>query len=295
MIKRTLYFGNPARLRAKDRQLRIIREDKSETIIPIEDIGYLILDHYGVTISHHALAELLANNVAVITTDETHMPAGMFLHLEGNKEQGGSFRAQLEASTPLKKQVWQQTIKAKIRNQANLLDQIGVRGHPLRSMIKEVLSDDASNREAAAAKTYWKLLFDPMLFKRHRYGKPPNNLLNYGYAVLRGVITRALSGTGLLPMLGIHHRNRYNAYPLADDIMEPYRPFVDEIVWNLCQEELDLSTLTPELKRKLLELPGVGVLLKKEVKPLHLAAGRTAASLKRCFAGEVKEVIFPVL
>ena len=295
MIKRTLYFSTPARLRVKNRQLRIIRDDKDEATIPIEDIGFVILDHYGVTISHHTLAELLDANVAVITTDETHMPVGMFLHLEGNKEQGGSFRAQLEASLPLKKQLWQQTIKAKIRNQGTLLDQIGVTGHPLRSMAKNVLSDDSSNQEAAAAKTYWKLLFDPVHFKRHRYGKPPNNLLNYGYAILRGIITRSLCGTGLLPVIGIHHRNRYNAYPLADDIMEPFRPFVDEIVLNICQEELDISVLTPELKRKLLELPGVGVLMKKEIKPLHLAAARTAASLKRCFTGEAKELVFPVL
>ncbi|HPG41551.1 MAG TPA: type II CRISPR-associated endonuclease Cas1 [bacterium] len=295
MLKRVLYFGNPAQLRVKDLQLRILRPEQDEITAPIEDIGYIILDHYGVTISHHALAELLANNVAVITTDQTHMPAGLFLPLAGNTEQGGSFRAQLEAPDTLKKQLWQQTIKAKIRNQANLLDQVGITGHPLKSMLRYVYSDDSANQEGAAAKAYWQLLFDPVRFRRHRYGEPPNNLFNYGYAILRGVVARALCGAGLLPMLGIHHRNRNNAFPLADDIMEPYRPFVDELVWRMVQDEPEIDDLTPDLKKQLLEIPSLGVTIKGQARPLYLAAAQTAASLKRCYMDEEKTLSYPVL
>lgn len=292
MIKRTLYFSNPTRLRIKDQQLQIRKEDKTVTI-PVEDIGFLILDHYGVTISHAALAELLQNNVAIVTTDMNHMPAGLFLPLAGNTLQNERFRYQLEATQPLKKRLWQQTVKAKIRNQARLLHSLGIPNTFLLNLVKKVRSDDALNMESQAARYYWANLFDPVRFKRHRYGKPPNNLLNYGYAILRSVIARALVGTGLLPGLGIHHRNKYNAYPLADDIMEPYRPFVDEIVWNLAMNEYDISVLRPELKREFLEIPALPVNLRKETMSLMLAASKTTASLQRCFAGESKSMVYP--
>jgi len=295
MIKRTLYFSNPARLRVKDNQLLIIREEQQDVSVPIEDLGFIVLDHYSITISHQTLAELLNHNVAIITTNKKHMPAGLMLPMAGNIEQGESLRAQINASIPLKKRLWQQTVRAKIKNQANLLDRIGCKEHALRSMINQVLSDDSTNQEAAAAKMYWQLLFNPEKFHRHREGQPPNNLLNYGYAILRSVIAKALCGTGLLPQLGIHHCNRYDPFPLADDIMEPYRPFIDEIVLQIFHDGEDVSELNPELKKRLLEIPAIGVMMKGEVKPLHLAAARTAASLKRCFEEEDKNIIYPVL
>ena len=293
MIKKTFFFGNPASLRVKNNQLLIKRKDKEDRNVPIEDIGFLIIDHYGVTISHGALGALLENNASIITTNEKHMPEGMFLPLAGNSEQNERFRYQLNASEPLKKQLWKQTVKAKIQNQSGLLKQFGLEYEFLNKTYKKVLSGDSGNHESQAARYYWGVLFDLFLFKRYRYGKPPNNLLNYGYAILRAVIARALAGSGLLPGLGIHHRNRYNAYPLADDIMEPYRPYVDEIVWNLAMNEYDISELTADIKRELLEIPNIPVKLNEQPLSLMLAASRTTASLHRCFSGDSRKLIYP--
>ncbi len=295
MIKRTLYFANPAKLHVKMNQLCIIYDGEVKSSVPIEDIGYIIIDHFGVSISHGALEQLLKNNVSVITTNDVHMPVGMFLPLSGNSEQCERFRHQIEVSQPLKKQIWRQTVKAKIRNQAALLKQLDLPNEYLNKLIPKVQSDDNTNREAVASKYYWKILFDPIQFHRNREGKPPNNLLNYGYAILRAVIARALVSSGMLPMIGIHHHNRYNAFPLADDVMEPYRPFVDKIVWNLNCEEYDLTRLTPDIKRKLLSIPTIGVKIREEKTPLMLAASRTTASLQRCFRGDFKKIIYPKL
>lgn len=293
MIKKTLYFGNPANLKMKNQQLLIRREGIETQTIPIEDIGYVIMDHFGVSISHGALGALLNNNTAVITTNDRHLPEGMFLPLAGNCEQNEHFRNQLNASEPLKKQLWKQTVKAKINNQSGLLHQLGLVNESLKKMDSKVLSGDTGNYEAQAARYYWSVLFDPFLFRRKRYGEPPNNLLNYGYAILRAVIARSLTGSGLLPGVGIHHRNKYNAYPLADDIMEPYRPYVDEIVWNLAMNEYDISELTTDIKKEMLEIPTIPVKINGQNLSLMLAATRTTASLQKCFRGESRKLIYP--
>lgn len=293
MIKKTLYFGNAASLRVKNQQLLIQRDGNEDQTIPIEDIGYLIIDHYGVSISHGALDALLKNNSAVITTNDKHLPEGMFLPLAGNSEQNEHFRNQLNASEPLKKQLWKQTVKAKISNQSGLLQQLGLENESMKKMDSKVLSGDSGNLEAQAARYYWSVLFDPFLFRRKRFGEPPNNLLNYGYAILRAVIARALTGSGLLPGVGIHHRNKYNAYPLADDIMEPYRSYVDEIVWNLAMNEYDITELTTDIKKELLEIPNIPVNLGGQSYPLMLAATRSTASLQKCFNGDTRKLVFP--
>jgi len=294
LIKKTLYFGNPAQLRLKDLQLRIIRDEMDERTIPIEDIGFIILDHYGVTISYSVLSTLVDKNIAVIVTNESHMPSGMFLPLEGNTTQTERFMQQIEAKKPLKKQLWQQIVRAKIRNQAGLLNEIGIENQFLLNLIPKVQTDDISNRESQAARYYWSLLFDPVHFKRYRFGRPPNNVLNYGYAILRAVIARALVGSGLLPTIGIHHKNKYNAYTLADDMMEPYRPFVDEVVWNLVINEYDITELRPDIKRELLEIPSLPVKIGKDERPLMIAASLSTASLHRCYSGESRKLIFPI-
>jgi len=239
MIKRTLYFGNPAWVKTKNEQLLIELPDTGEVKqAAIEDIGLVILDHQQITITQPVLAKLLANNCAVITCNDTHHPTGMLLNLDGHTLQSQRFQAQVEATIPLKKQLWQQTVTAKITNQANLLQLRKTENKFLTNLSKNVLSGDSSNCEAQAANYYWKNLFPEFLnFKRFREGDPPNNLLNYGYAILRALVARSLVGSGLLPTLGIFHRNQYNAYCLADDMMEPYRPYVDRIVcdvvrWN---------------------------------------------------------------
>ena len=232
MIKRTLYFGNPAYLKTKNEQLIFESTEDGETkTFPIEDIAVLIMDHHQITITQALIAKLLENNVALITCDGKHHPTGLLLNLDGNTLQSRKFKAQVEATMPLKKQLWQQTVSAKIDNQACMLESIQVPAKNLRNWSQEVKSGDSENHEAVAAAYYWKNIFAIYTqFKRDPEGKPPNNLLNYGYAILRAVVARNLVASGLLPTLGIFHKNQYNAYCLADDIMEPYRPFIDKVV-----------------------------------------------------------------
>lgn len=295
MIKRTLYFGNPAYLKTSNEQLVIEMHDSGETkTAPIEDIGLLILDHQQITITQGLMAKLLANNVALITCDNTHHPVGLFLNLEGNTLQSQKFKAQIEASIPLKKQLWQQTVAAKIQNQANLLEQQRENAKFLFELIRNVKSGDSENTEAQAAVYYWKRVFPEFLaFKRDREGPPPNNLLNYGYAILRATVARALIGSGLLPTLGIFHRNQYNAYCLADDIMEPYRPFVDKVVCDIIRMNGKFLELGPSMKKQLLGVPAMDVLLDGQKSPLLNAVQRTTASLAKCFEGKSRKILYP--
>lgn len=305
MIKKTLYFGNPAYLSLRNGQLVIRLPEvekaelpdiiKQETIrtVPIEDIGVVVLDNKQITITQGALAELVANSAAVITCDSKCMPTGMLLPLSGNTLYQERFRNQIEASIPLRKQLWQQTVKAKIENQAYCLQKNTSKSFvPLHVLARKVRSDDADNHEAQAAAYYWKNLFSDG-FTRDKDGIPPNNLLNYGYAILRAVIARALVGSGLLPVYGIHHHNRYNAYCLADDIMEPYRPFVDDLVISTMKKMEVSDDLTVALKREMLSIPVLDVVIGGKRSPLMIAAGLTTASLAKCYNGEAREISYP--
>jgi CRISPR-associated protein Cas1 len=295
MIKRTLYFGNPAYLKTKNEQLVIeLNDSNKEKQVPIEDIGVLILDHSQITITQPVLAKLLQNNVAVITCDEKHHPVGLFLNLDGHTLQSQRFKSQIDAPVPLKKQLWQQTVEAKILNQAKLLEEERQENKFLLNLAKKVRSGDAGNCEAQAANYYWKNLFPEFLnFRRFREGAPPNNLLNYGYAILRAVIARSLVGSGLLPTLGIFHRNQYNAYCLADDIMEPYRPYVDKIVCDIVRMNGNFLEMTPKMKLQLLGIPAMDVILNNEKSPLMVAVQRTTATLAKCFEGTGKKILYP--
>lgn len=309
MIKRTLYFGNPAYLSTHLEQLvvRLPEVEKNDNLpdsfkkeaqakIPIEDVGVVILDHQQIIISQALMAKLLANNTAFITCDNAHLPTGLMLNLSGHTLQAARFSDQLNASQPLRKQLWQQTVKAKIKNQALLLQRYGAEAGNLVKWSGEVLSGDPENLEARAATYYWKKLFPEVPgFKREREGLPPNNLLNYTYAILRAIIARSLVGSGLLPTLGIHHHNRYNHYCLADDVMEPYRPFADALVKELILADEVYSELSPAIKRKLLGIASVDVLINGERSPLMVAAQHTTASLAKCFGGNAKKIVFPEL
>jgi CRISPR-associated protein Cas1 len=296
MIKRTLYFGNPAYLKTANEQLVVELKDAAEPkIIPIEDVGLLILDHQQITITQALLAKLLANNTAVITCDDTHHPTGMLLNLDGHSLQSQKFKAQVEATLPLKKQLWQQTVTAKIENQAAMLGIRKEENKLLLHLAASVKSGDSENAEAQAAAYYWKRLFPDFLdFRRERYGPPPNNLLNYGYAILRALVARSLVGSGLLPTLGIYHRNQYNAYCLADDIMEPYRPYVDYVVYQLVRNNGKFLEMTPTMKKALLEIPAMDVVLDGKKSPLMNAVQRTTASLCKCFEGTSRKILYPM-
>ncbi len=295
MIKRTLYFGNPAYLKTKDEQMVIELHDTGEIkSAPIEDIGIVVLDHQQITITQALLAKLLANNAAVITCDKSHHPVGMQLSLDGHTLQSQKFKAQIEASVPLKKQLWQQTIVAKITNQAMLLKQERMENKYLLNLGQSVKSGDSDNCEAQAAAYYWKHIFPEFLrFRRERYGPPPNNLLNYGYAILRALVARSLVVSGLLPTLGIHHRNQYNAYCLADDIMEPYRPFVDTVVCQIINMNGNFLEMTQGMKKQLLEIPATDVTIDGQKSPLMNAVQRTTASLAKCFETGSKKMLYP--
>ena len=268
---------------------------QSEITKPIEDIAVIVLDNKQITITQGVLEALLENNCAVITCDGRSMPVGLMLPLYGNTTQNERFRDQLDASLPLKKQLWQQTIQAKINNQASVLKNcMDEEVKCMRIWATNVRSGDPDNLEARAAAYYWKSLFsDVDSFTREREGIPPNNLLNYGYAILRAVVARGLVISGLLPTLGIHHHNRYNAYCLADDIMEPYRPYVDELVFSLIQEYGKNAELTKEMKTRLLTVPTLEVIIGGKRSPLMVAVGQTTASLYKCFNGELRRISYP--
>ena len=310
MIKRTLYFGNPAYLSVKLAQLeiRLPEVEKSDSLsesfkssavkrVPIEDIGVIVLDNKQITVTQSALVELLENNVAIITCDNHRMPTGLMLPLAGNTTQSERFRHQIDASQPLKKQLWQQTIQSKILNQSRvLLRQRGLECGNMEAWAKQVKSGDGDNLEARAAAFYWQNLFGSIKgFNRDREGIPPNNLLNYGYAILRAVVARSLVGSGLLPTLGIHHHNRYNAYCLADDIMEPYRPYVDKLVADIVDSGSDISKLTTEIKSKLLSIPVLDVVINGRRSPLMIGVGMTTASLYKCYSGEIRKIAYPTM
>ena len=277
MLKRTLYFGNPAYLSLSNRQLviRLPEVEKNATISPqfkkehaatrpIEDIGVVIIDHKQITITAALLSALLDNNCAVVTCNEQSLPTGLMLPLNGNTTQSERFKHQIEASAPLKKQLWQQTVKRKITNQAAVLAQCtDCETGCMKAWAADVKSGDTGN------------------------------LLNYGYAILRAIVARALVASGLLPTFGIHHRNRYNAYCLADDIMEPYRPFVDKLVHSITRRFPDFSELNKQLKAELLEIPSLDVNINGKRSPLMTAVSTTTASLYRCYSGESRLIAYP--
>ncbi len=307
MIKRTIFISRDSYIYTDKKQMHIDFKDEAggEVSVPIEDIGVLVLESYRLTLSLNVISRLIDNNVAIITCNQKKIPQGLMLNLEGNILQQERFHTQIDASTPLKKQLWAQTIKQKLYNQGKLLYLLDLIEKPHRFMprnmlqwIESVRSGDPDNYEARGAAFYWRTLFKDYIdnFTRERGGKSPNNLLNYGYAILRAVTARSLTASGLLPTFGIHHHNRYNAYALADDIMEPYRPYVDKIVFDIVKnydgnkEEIELNR---ELKAQLLQVPAMDVRIDDEKSPLMIAMQRTTASLNKCYEGLQRKIIYP--
>jgi len=307
MIKRSLYFGNPAYLSLKLGQLVIRKPEVKGDMpdfddagafrdvvktIPVEDIGLVVLDCPQITVTEGLLESLLENNCAC---DKSHLPVGLLLPLYGNKVQTERYAEQIAASLPLKKQLWQQTVQCKIRNQAAMLKYVnGVDARNMLIWADSVKSGDSDNLEGRAAAFYWKTLFvDNPRFVRGA-DDIVNVMLNYGYAIVRAIVARALVGAGLIPTLGIHHHNRYDAYCLADDIMEPYRPYVDMLVLEIVEEgvpdEFDI-----DVKRRLLELPVREVVMDGVRRPLMLAVSQTANTLRKCFSGELRKLVYPVM
>jgi len=295
MIKRTLFFGNPAYLSTKSEQLVVNfpEEDREEKRIPIEDLGYIVLEHPQITITTGLIRKLVDNKTAVITCNAQHLPTGFLQPLQGHSEQTERYRHQLNASIPLKKNLWQQTVMTKIENQAKHFKKIGKNPLRLERYAKEVKTADHDNQEALAAAFYFQNLFDLPEFSRNQKGVAPNGLLNYGYAILRAITARALISSGLLPSIGIFHSNKYNAFTLADDIMEPYRPFVDHIVWEMVTRGEDIEEVSTDLKAQLLMIPAIDVFIDGKNSPLMNAMSRTTHSLWECFYGSSRKIMYP--
>jgi CRISPR-associated protein Cas1 len=305
MIKRTIYLGNPYYVCIKDKQM-VLQVPNARGIdhhlskhLPLEDIGILILDHQQITLTHTVLQQIAAYNIALVSCDANHLPASLLMPLEGHSTMQERFRNQIAASEPLKKQLWQQTMKAKIGNQAALLAKLGFipESKSLKQWAADVNSGDTLNLEGRAAVLYWKTLFANYIphFTRDRIGMYPNNLLNYAYTIIRATVARSLVGSGILPTLGIHHKNKYNAYCLADDMMEPYRIYADELVYHLVAEALGNNMeLDKETKAKILGLPAKEVIINEQRSPMMVALQRTTSSLAQGFEGNGRKILFPV-
>ena len=295
MLKRSVYISNPSYLKLKDNQMQvhcpIAKELKGS--VPIEDMALLMLDNAQITLSSPLLNQLMGNTVAVIHCDNHHLPNGLMLPMVGHSELTERWRNQLGASVPLKKQLWKQTVVAKINNQKQLL--INYK-QPIAAMdryLDNVTSGDMYNMEGKAANHYWKYFLTD--FQRARFGDAPNNFLNFGYAVLRSIVARALVSSGMLLAQGIFHRNKYNAYCLADDIMEPYRPFVDKLVLAFINKYPNEEELSKTAKTFLLTIATQDVIIDAKTRPLFVAVSTTTASLYKCFIGERRTILYPVL
>lgn len=295
MIKRTLYIGNPAYLKLKDNQLQVIDPETREVkgSAPIEDLAFLVLDNYQITLSHQLIVALQGNNVAIISCDAQHLPFGLMLPMSGHVEHSERLKVQINVSEPLRKQLWKQTVEAKISQQMLLLKKLGKEYEPMTEYLNAVKTGDSTNMEGIAAQYYWKRMYEN--FSREREGEAPNNFLNYGYSIIRSIVARALVSSGLHPTIGLFHRNKYNPYCLADDIMEPYRPYVDELVYGLMNLPTRPTELTTPIKAELLKLASCDVMMMQKRRPLMVAVSSTTSSLYKCYTGEQRVIRYPLL
>mgnify|MGYP001328662817 CR=1 FL=1 len=297
MIKRVIEISQePLHLAVELDQLRLHRRPPESGVlasVPCEDIGLVIVDHAETTYSHAALARLLEFGAAVVICDRRHLPSGLLLPLGNHTEGVSRLQEQIDASRPLLKRLWKQVVQAKVRNQAANLVEDSPGRRRLLALAGEVKSGDPANVEAQAAKIYWaEWLGSGSGFRRDfDGGDGVNAQLNYGYAVVRAAVGRALVSAGLHPALGIHHCNRANAFCLADDMVEPLRPFVDRAVREL--QQAGQQALNPETKRKLLGLLTGTVRVGGQTGPLMVALHGMAASLVHCYQGREKRLIFP--
>lgn len=295
MLKRTVYIGNPSYLKLKDNQLQVIDPETREVkgSAPVEDLAFLVLDNYQITLSHQLIVALQGNNVAIISCDAQHLPFGLMLPMSGHVEHSERLKVQMNVSEPLRKQLWKQTVEAKISQQMLLLKKLGKEYEPMTEYLNAVKSGDSTNMEGIAAQFYWKRMYEN--FSREREGEAPNNFLNYGYSIIRSIVARALVSSGLHPTIGLFHRNKYNPYCLADDIMEPYRPYVDELVYGLMNLPTRPTELTTSVKAELLKLASCDVMMMQKLRPLMVAVSSTTSSLYKCYTGEQRVIRYPLL
>ncbi len=295
MIRKTVEFSTPGtRLSVANSQLVVERPDLPKATLPIEDLGVVIVDDIRATYTQSVFLSLLEAGATVLVTGRDHLPAGMMLPLDAHHVQTERHRAQVETSAPVRKRAWQTIVRAKIVQQATVLSHFTGSHGGLVPMARRVRSGDPDNLEAQAAQRYWPRLFGKT-FRRDREAEGVNALLNYGYAVVRAAVARAVVAAGLIPSLGVHHRHRNNPFCLADDLLEPYRPYVD---WRVRQMAGDDAEAAPDLSERetraeLLSLLNETVHVGGRREPLLLAFHTSAASLCRTLTGGDRTLALP--
>lgn len=294
MIARTLCFASPGKLSARLCQLVWDGDDGVHKTIPIEDVALVVLESDKITITSSALCSLAESNVAVVVSGKTHIPVGQMTPYSANSTAAEATAFQLKATDAVNGRIWRQICRAKILNQGALLTRLGKVGEGrLRTLADAVKNGDPANCEAQAARIYFQMAA-PSGFTRLRDGDWPNQALNYGYAVLRAAVARALVSSGLLCIKGIHHHNRYNTFALADDVMEPYRPFVDQYIFGKVKPfDVPAKELTKEMRGRLLQSLTCDVNLGDKRRPLMVALSYTSASLVRYYKKESQELMLP--
>ena len=292
MIKRTIDISQPAYIHVKSRQLIIEHQRTEIGRCSIEDLGILILQHPQTTISLSAVSMCQQNNVAIVFCDHRHLPVSVLLPLwEGNSLHSKIQKQQLKSTVPVRKRLWQQIVKQKIAEQMYTLQQVGCKVTSLQRLVNKVRSGDPDNCEAQAACYYWKSLMGKD-FRRDPDDDGVNSLLNYGYAIMRAMIARALVGSGLDPTLGLHHKNQYNSFCLADDVMEPFRSWVDFKVVEHTRE-LGHTEIDKSAKQCLLGMLAEDVIYQGRKMPLMVASHSITSVLKQAISGEVKDLVYP--
>lgn len=273
----------------------VIRRETDEVTIPLVDMAVLVVAHPAVHFTQSVLSGLCKTGGVFIVCNEKRLPAGMMLPFEGHFVQTERFRAQAQASLPMQKGVWKQVVKAKVRAQGNGLLALAGDDYGLYELAKKVCSGDSTNIEAQASRIYWTSLFGKG-FRRDFEAEDQNRLLNYGYAVLRGITARAICAAGLHPSLGVHHHNRYNPFCLADDLMEPFRPVVDRAVFDVAVKEGPNVPLDRTTKTVLIKVLNDGRFnLDGENRTIFDVMARMASSLAGVFAGKRKSLVLPEL
>jgi CRISPR-associated protein Cas1 len=296
MIKRTIEISRePAHLKVRQGQLVLSRGGQTIGQVPCEDLGMVVVDHPQTTYSHAALAEVAATGAVLVVCGHDHLPVAALLPLADHTQVVWRLRDQLAVKRPLRKQLWRQLVVAKVRGQARNLLPGGAPRKKLFALAREVKSGDPTNIEAQAAKIYWSNWLDGTVsdasFRRDADGDGLNAFLNYGYAIARAALARAIVAAGLQPSIGLHHHNRSNAFCLADDLIEPFRPLVDDCVREL--HAAGYESLTQEAKAQLLNLLVTPLELAGQTGPWMVMVHRLVASLVKCFAGETRRLEIP--
>jgi CRISPR-associated protein Cas1 len=284
MMERILDISDhPTRLTVRYSQLVIQPDGAEEVTTPLSEVAVLVLSQSQVSITQAVISGLAENGGSVVFTDGKHLPSAMMLPLQVHSTQTERFAAQINASAPMRKRLWQQLVRAKIRAQGNLLKELHGTDSGLIAMAERVRSGDAGNIESQASRKYWPLLFTDPKFRRGREGPDQNAHLNYGYAILRATVCRALCAAGLHPSFGLQHHNRYDPFCLTNDVMEPFRPVIDRAVYQWIQDHDPTEPLNKEAKAALLAPFFSRFVIDGESRSLFDAAARLASDLAGAF------------